>query len=166
MIPIKRRRILLIEDEEKTAVTIAECLPCFDIETVTTFNDAKRRLFSAEYSAILLDLLLPDTYRETAAGLSRALAEVWPHIPIIVMTGLNPVEAPTVVIRRAGAEKVLRKPVSPEVLRTALIDCIAPRESKQEVAPLRSDLEELKQAVAEISNPPPTSDPGKTKGRA
>lgn len=134
MIPVNRRRILLVEDHYESAKTLAECLPCFDVFSASTFKEATQKLFSQgdkRYSAIILDLRLPDG---AGPGLAGRLHSVWPEIPIVVITGMSQEEAPTVTVHRAGAERVLRKPVDVDDLRETLIDVIADKEAKQQTA--------------------------------
>jgi two-component system response regulator HydG len=139
-----RRRILLIEDDQDTAQTLAQCLPCFDVDGALTFREATWKLFSQKerpYSAVVLDLRLPDG---EGPVLANKLHTTWPQIPIVVVTGMSDHDAPSVALHHAGVECVLRKPIDPADLRAALIDVIAPREAKQEYEPLRRDAAEAK----------------------
>lgn len=164
---IRRRRILVIEDDFESAKALAECLPCFDAETVHRFDIAIHRLVNQgkyPYSAILLDLNLPD---KKGADVSLALHNSWPEIPIVVITGMSDTEAPTVVIRRAGAEYVIRKPIDMDELRKVLIDVIATKEAAKDYKPIKQDLKEAKNFMQEamdsaVTNKP-KSDPNKNK---
>ncbi len=141
-------RILLIEDEEKSSAALAQCLPCFEMVMVSTVRAAFRELFNHlvnPFSAIVLDLRLPDGRGpELITEVRARIDKLWPDVsvPIVVVTGMSPQEAPTVVIYGRGADKVLRKPIQPEELRLALIECISTREANKKFDPTINFMEE------------------------
>lgn len=151
MIPVARKRILLIEDNPVSAMALADCLPCFELDGATTFREARWKLshYIDPYSAIILDLRLPDAQ---GSQLAAALHTAWPNIPILVVTGMSEVDEPSVKIYRAGAEKVLRKPVDPELLRSSLIEVMAAQATRKELAPLKRTIEETRSMLDSSPN--------------
>ena len=144
----KLGNILLIEDNATTAALLTQCLPCFRVETAGTISQLAEALFKhreSPYSAIVLDLVLPDGYGPSlVSNVRNRVQNTWPEtrIPIVVLTGLSPVEAPTVTIHRSGADTVLRKPVSPDELRAALIEAISERITEERYGPTERFIEQ------------------------
>jgi len=152
MINIRRRRILIVEDDIASARNLAECLPCFEVDGADTFRDARRKLVSSiddPYSAIILDLQLPDAH---GSALAAIVHDKWTEIPIIVVTGMSAKEESSIKLYRAGAQKILRKPYDPEELRQALLEMISKKEASNLVSPARQDIQETKEMVSKLAN--------------
>lgn len=83
--------VLLIEDDEDDALLVEELLAeegqaHFQMECATRLRDGLDRLQATNYDVVILDLCLPD-----AEGLEgcHALRDRFPHIPVVVMTGMR-----------------------------------------------------------------------------
>lgn len=175
MIPIKRKKVLLIEDNKEQAKTLADCLPCFDMYGAFSFREAIFKMYQHRddpFSAVILDLGLPDTPAgHGGAWAAQRFKEGYPNMPVIVVTGLNEDEVDTVTIHKAGVAHVLRKPYNPEELRQLLLDLISDREARKQTEKVLQRTDAVKGIVdslldssmglSSVSKPP--SDPAKKK---
>lgn len=144
--------ILIVDDEPAiirsmtillTANGLTNTLACSDSRDVLNILD--------EYSVstILLDLTMPFTSGET---LLTQITEIYPDIPVIVVTGRNDVDV-AVRCMRSGAFDYLLKPVRSERLIMAVKRAV-------EVGELRNDYAMLKKKVLsqELEHPEIFSD--------
>jgi DNA-binding response OmpR family regulator len=146
-----KRRLLIVEDVPEQAQFLAGCLPDFEVEVAGSARETRLKLYSHRdkpFSAVVLDLGLPDS-----KGIETALVlqQLFPDMPLIVVTGMPPEEIETVVVRRAGAQNVhtvIRKPISPEKVRAALIEAISYRESVAETKEVREDVADIRSSLA------------------
>ncbi len=103
-------RLLLVEDEDRSALPLTELLESYDelaitVHRVTTIADASICIDRGEADLVILDLGLPDaTDLEGLERLRRCSAE----LPIIVLTGRNDDQLAAEALRR-GAEDYLVK---------------------------------------------------------
>jgi DNA-binding response OmpR family regulator len=107
-------RILVVEDNAELAGLIAEGLADADYETdrVATAADARHALGNARYSAVVLDLGLPDGDGLAVLGDVRARHD---EVPVLILTARAGVHD-RVVGLRAGADDYLTKPFAFEEL--------------------------------------------------
>ena len=107
-------RILVVEDNEELGGLIAEGLADAEYETdrVATAADARHALTTARYSAVVLDLGLPDGDGLTVLGDVRARHN---EVPILILTARVGVHD-RVAGLRAGADDYLTKPFAFEEL--------------------------------------------------
>lgn len=105
--PIK---ILLVEDNPAEARSVQECLleaehTVYNFTHAERFSDAKKILDEHAFDVVLLDLTLPDS-----KGIETVehTVKVAPHIPIVVLTGINDNGLATQALQ-AGAEDYLIK---------------------------------------------------------
>jgi signal transduction histidine kinase/DNA-binding NarL/FixJ family response regulator len=103
-------RLLLVEDSESDAMllehTLAEVsVESFQVAHVERMSEAVRRLASESFDAILLDLSLPDSRGVETVRQADAAA---PHLPIVVLTGLDDEEMGMEAVRQ-GAQDYLVK---------------------------------------------------------
>jgi DNA-binding response OmpR family regulator len=107
-------RILLVEDNERLLGLIRNVLTAakFDADGVTTAGDAKTALRSVAYSAMILDLGLPD---QDGLILLRQIRADGNSLPILILTARGGVED-RVRGLDAGADDYLIKPFAQEEL--------------------------------------------------
>jgi DNA-binding response OmpR family regulator len=107
-------RILVVEDNEELGGLIAEGLADAEYETdrVATAADARHALSTARYSAVVLDLGLPDGDGLAVLGDVRARHD---EVPILILTARAGVDD-RVAGLRAGADDYLTKPFAFEEL--------------------------------------------------
>jgi DNA-binding NtrC family response regulator len=108
------RRVLVVEDEPLVAIDYCKELSCEGAEIVGPFNCAARALACLDSEPVdvaVVDFALAD---RNSAALQGALERR--GIPYIVVTGY-----PRVLVRRHDEQNVLAKPVSPELLCSAVV---------------------------------------------
>ena len=99
-------RLLLVEDDDTIAVTLARALASegYDVERVSTGQEALRRYLDADL--VLLDLGLPDV---DGLDVCRRIRNVDPVLPIVMLTARRD-EIDVVVGLEAGALDYVVKP--------------------------------------------------------
>jgi len=104
-------RVLVIEDHRDIAENIREYLEAkaYDIDIATSGEEALRRLATARFDAIVLDLMLPGVDGLTLCR--RLRAEFQSHAPILMLTAKDLV-ADKVAGFEAGADDYMVKPFS------------------------------------------------------
>ena len=112
---IRRKRILLLEDDRTLSRLIAEQLQGmgYNVAAAHSWADAKAMLVGADPSLALLDIRLPD-----ADGLA-CLPELSAQCPVIVLTAFGTIKH-AVEAMRAGAAEYLAKPINPAELELAV----------------------------------------------
>ncbi|HEV2900601.1 MAG TPA: adenylate/guanylate cyclase domain-containing protein [Pseudaminobacter sp.] len=113
-------RILVVDDISSNRDLLSRRLlhDGHQVLTAESGLSALTRLADHEFDLVLLDILMPDM--NGIEVLSRLKAERrWRHIPVIMISGLNEVDA---VVRciEAGADDYLLKPFNPVLLRARI----------------------------------------------
>lgn len=106
-------RVLLVEDEPLVAVGVADLLTDAGAEVVgpcSTTGRALAALDSQDVDVAIVDYVLAD---DNSQGLQAALERK--GIPFIVVTGY-----PRVLVRRDMRQRVLSKPIPPDVLASTV----------------------------------------------
>jgi two-component system, cell cycle sensor histidine kinase and response regulator CckA len=103
-------RVLLVEDNPGDALLLSDALAqsastAFEVEHVERLADARARLGTAAYDAVLLDLSLPDSDGVATVAAVQPLAGA---APVLVLTGLDD-EALALAAVQAGATDYLVK---------------------------------------------------------
>ena len=106
-------RLLLVEDNEELSKLLVKSLETsgFDADAVTTAADALSVLGSTHYSAVILDLGLPDADGSTVL---RTLRSRQNAVPVLILTARDGVNDR--VAGLAGADDYLVKPFAVEEL--------------------------------------------------
>jgi len=101
-------RILLVEDNEELASLILRKLRSvdFSVDLVADASDARAALKAIQYSALILDLGLPD---EDGLGVLNTLRANDDPLPVLILTARGSVDN-RVAGLRAGADDYLVKP--------------------------------------------------------
>ncbi len=102
--------VLLVDDEARFLSSSSLTLRAAGVEPVLTVEDSRQvmpLLARQDVSVLVLDLTMPHLSGEE---LLKMVREEFPHLPVIVMTGLNEVET-AVSLMRDGAFDYLVKPV-------------------------------------------------------
>ncbi len=104
--------ILVVEDQPVCAEHTCEVLRVngYKPTWVGTLREALDAS-AIEYEAIFLDLLLPDTTRETAHEGVEAMRAQYPHTPLIVLSAYLP-EFRVMNLLKCGADFCLHKPLT------------------------------------------------------
>jgi DNA-binding NtrC family response regulator len=115
-----RRHLLLVEDEPTLARVLALVLTTAGY-TVTSCADGLEALETFRASPDLVDVLVSDVSIPGLSGdrLARALHEIRPHLPMVLMTGYSNMVTPHNA-RALGVTAFLEKPVDIDDLLAAL----------------------------------------------
>jgi len=81
-------RILVVEDEEDMAVLLRRALERrgFSVDLTSDGTEALAALASRPYALLITDIFMP---RMNGLRLVEAARQRWPHLPVIVITGLG-----------------------------------------------------------------------------
>lgn len=101
-------RVLLVEDEPQAARMLAQGLreAAYAVDVAGDGRTARYQASLAEYDAVILDVMLPD---EDGFAVCRALRNDRPHLPILMLTARDAVEA-RIAGLDSGADDYLTKP--------------------------------------------------------
>jgi diguanylate cyclase (GGDEF)-like protein len=111
-------RVLLVEDEDRSAFLLAELLRGLDdltveVQRVATIADASICIDHGEADLVVLDLGLPDaTELEGLERLQRCIRE----LPIIVLTGRNDDHLAMEALERGAEDYLIKGQASPEMI--------------------------------------------------
>ncbi len=114
-----KRRVLLVDDEPELVFTMAERLEIrgYDVDAVTSGQEALDRLSEATYDVAVVDVKMPGMGGQVVLG--RASQDL-PDLPVIMLTGHGSTEEFS-----GGACAYLFKPVSIEDLIETIEECAA-----------------------------------------
>ena len=141
-------RLLLVEDGAADALLLQNMLAevneeSFEVTHVELMADAVNRLANQAFDAILLDLSLPDSRGVGTVAQVNAAA---PHLPIVVMTGLDDGDTGTEALRQGAQDFLTKGQVGGRLLGRAIRYAM---ERKQTERQLKALNETLEQRVAE-----------------
>jgi DNA-binding NtrC family response regulator len=135
-----RKHLLIVDDERALREAIAERLTDhdFDVEQVSTGEEALQRLSDFAFDVLITDLRLPgiDGRQVLDAALER-----YPDIIAIVITGFGTVKDAVDAIKQ-GAADFITKPFQFDALLHVLSSAVEQRRLRAENAYLRSQLEQ------------------------
>src|SRR5918993_2988478 len=135
-----RKHLLIVDDERPLREAVAERLTDhgFDVEQVSSGEDALQRLGEFAFDVIITDLRLPgiDGRRVLDAALDR-----YPDIIAIVITGFGTVKDAVEAIKQ-GAADFITKPFQFDALLHVLTSAVEGRRLRAENAYLRSQLDQ------------------------
>jgi signal transduction histidine kinase len=141
-------RLLLVEDGVADALLLQHMLAesrdvSFQVTHVEIMADAVARLASDSFDAILLDLSLPDS---RGVGTVSQINAAAPHLPIVVMTGLDDKDLGMEAVRQGAQDFLTKGQVGGRLLARAIRYAM---ERKQTERQLKALNETLEQRVAE-----------------
>ena len=123
---LPRGRVLLVDDEESVLGFMRELLLSWGLEVEAVRRaSAARDLLAAEgtrFDLLVTDQTMPEL---SGADLAHAAQALRPGLPVLLYSGhadLIDVEA----LKHSGIRRVLRKPLEPAELRSAIEDCLGP----------------------------------------
>jgi two-component system OmpR family response regulator len=137
-------RVLVIEDDPRTAAEIAAALADhgYDVDSTYTGRDGLLRASTEKYDAIVLDRMLPGDL--DGLGVLATLRTVGNETPVLILSALSAVDE-RVRGLRAGGDDYLTKPFE-FVELTARLEVlvrrrtVSPRETNLQVGDLQIDL--------------------------
>ncbi len=144
-------RILIVEDDPNVREVLKRALgDTYEVDLASTGQDGLQQLNSQVYDLALLDLHLPGP---DGMSLLTAGTSLQPEAEFVLMTGEGTIES-ALEAMRLGAHDYLRKPLNLAELRMVLDRALEGRETRREVAALRSRVE-LTGRPAMIGRAPP-----------
>lgn len=122
----RRLRFLVVEDDADMRSFIVDALHEFGDGMETTDYDAAMAVLLApsrpRLDLVVVDCVLPNRRRRLLAGIAllRFIAERWPSLPVLVITGAELGEELVIDSFRSGARDFLRKPFDLDELLSAV----------------------------------------------
>jgi DNA-binding NtrC family response regulator len=114
-----KKRILIVEDSKDFSAVLTEGFRSENFATVSAYSsdDAYAALRSGGFAAVVLDWNLSDSHRgePTAKGILKSCKELYPHVPLIVVSGFADVDVRNDALHN-GADSFLAKPFGVELL--------------------------------------------------
>ena len=146
--------ILLVEDNPGDARLIRELFRdlqgrSFDILTAESFRQAHERLKEHRVDLALVDLSLPDSH-----GLDtfRKLAESYPSLPQVLLTGLNDQETAIQAVREGAQDYLLKVEVDGHILIRAIDYAIERKRIQVELEAANTRLQKSAEDLHSILN--------------
>ena len=110
---------LVVDSDQYSTTILGQILRGFGLTRhliLETGEEARAKLASSRFDLLICDAVLPDTHAtELIKWMRRQAAQNIKYMPIVVLTGYTQYSN-VVNLRDAGANIVVRKPVSPNVL--------------------------------------------------
>ena len=133
-------RVLVVDDDEAHAETVAEVLEARDYDVVVAHGgrQAQEILRREEFDVVLTDLLMADV---DGLGVLAASKAEQPEAEVVILTGHNSIET-AVAAMQAGAATYLTKPLDVEELRIVVEKRSESRKLARMNAELRKRLDE------------------------
>jgi signal transduction histidine kinase len=141
-------RLLLVEDGAADALLLQYMLAevndeSFEVTHVELMSEAIARLADDSFDAILLDLSLPDS---RGVGTVAQINAAVPHLPIVVMTGLDDQTTGMEAVRQGAQDFLTKGQVGGRLLTRAIRYAMERKQAEQQLKALNETLE---QRVAE-----------------
>lgn len=121
-----RPSVLIVDDDPDDLCALEATLEPLGLNIVRAEDgeDALRRLLEQDFTAVVMDLMMPRLNGFEAAALIRS-RDRCKNLPIIILTGFDNDGLRTVPGYRADGFDFLTKPVLPEALRSRVAECVA-----------------------------------------
>lgn len=144
----QKNKLVLVEDEDFFAQSVAEGLQNYNYE-VETFNNGENMLEKIDLNppdAVILDYHL-DNQRSNAFN-GKQVLEIMrarhPGIPVIMLTNMNNMEEAVLLIKRGAVDFIIKDDNFFDNLREALEKIFAVKGLINEVSKLKSNIKRLK----------------------
>jgi len=136
--------LLIVEDEEALAKSMARILKSRGLEADTAFSgaEARQRLAASKYEVVVLDVRLPD---ESGYGLLGELRALRPDIAVVMISGVDDPELGKAAVEH-GAHGYFVKPIGSTELYLAVYNAIHRRNLELEY---RANVHRLETMVSE-----------------
>ncbi|WP_447987270.1 PAS domain S-box protein [Nitrospira sp. Nam74] len=120
--PFLRPSVLIVDDEPDICRTLSDLLEHegYDVVSAERGKDAIAKIHERLFSAVLLDLGLPDIDGSTVL---RSVTDVYPNLPVIVLTACATEEKGAALLQQ-GAFAFLMKPYNNEQLKATLVRAV------------------------------------------
>jgi len=147
-------RALLIEDNSADAILIREMLnradgATFDISHVERLARGLAQFNEQMFDVVLLDLSLPDSQ---GFATFETLQSSVPHIPIIVLTGLNDKDVALKAMQHGAQDYLIKGSVDGELLKRTMRYAIERKVAEEALRQRTAQLEALNDVALEITS--------------
>lgn len=134
----KKREILIVEDEQDFANTLADRLKFEDASVKIAYNgnEALKKLEESQFEVVLLDLGLPDI---PGMDLIAPILKADPSLPIIIVTAHGDLKTAVAAIKK-GAHDFIVKPIQFEELWIKVINAVQSRRAQQTIATFEKEM--------------------------
>jgi two-component system response regulator AtoC len=132
--------ILVVDDDKdmRAYLETALSLMGYTVESVRGGKDALERIRKAKFSAIILDIMMPEMDGITTL---KKVREFDSDLPIIMLSALDQTKTIVKAVK-AGASDYVNKPFEDEELKIAIENVVERRRLVEEVKSLKIELEE------------------------
>ena len=148
--PMKKKSILVVDDEKNIRLTMAQSLEALDIPVHTAVNgeEALQKLRKGPFGLVFLDLKMPGM---DGMEVLRHIKDEWPKIRVIIITAHGTIES-AVEAMKLGAVDFVQKPFSAGEIRE-LAKLVLDRETLDErhAVDCRSLIELTKRHISDRS---------------
>ncbi len=147
---VRRKRILIVDDEEPNRDLLHAILESFGYESETAVNgtDAIAKLDS-EIDLVLLDVLMPEMDGFAVVRQIRASPD-WSDLPVIMVTVLDG-KSDRIRAVEAGANDFVSKPIDMLELKVRIASLLQMKEAQDAIKRHRAELEEtVERRTAEL----------------
>lgn len=120
----KSQRILIVDDEKNTRLTLAQTLETvgYHVETAVNREDALKQLAVGVFDLILLDPRMPGM---DGVDVLKQIVEQRPETPVVVVTAHSTVDT-AVEAMKIGAVDFVQKPFAPQDMRSLVAQVLDP----------------------------------------
>jgi two-component system, cell cycle response regulator len=138
MAALESYHVLLVDDNLADATLTADILGQgslgrFTVARAATFAEAKQRLSSARYDAVLLDLILPDVEGLEAV---KAVLAIAPDVPLVVLSGLDDERLALEAVLNGAQDYLIKGQGDAALLRRAIRHAIERKRVERELSQL------------------------------
>lgn len=137
-------RVLLVEDDQADALlarrSLSQCQTRFEIEHVSSLNEACERLEENRWDAVLLDLTLEDSH--ILEGVKR-LRGSYPQLPVVVLTNLDDPEIALEAIECGVQDYLVKGTSAPTALERSIHYAVQRQQVSFENQRLMGELERI-----------------------
>jgi two-component system cell cycle response regulator len=138
MAALESYHVLLVDDNLADAILTADILGQgslgrFTVVRAATFAEAKQRLSSTRYDAVLLDLILPDVEGLEAV---KAVLAIAPDVPLVVLSGLDDERQALEAVLNGAQDYLIKGQGDAALLRRAIRHAIERKRVERELSQL------------------------------
>jgi two-component system, sensor histidine kinase and response regulator len=135
-------KILIVDDKPENLTALKRTLEDLEIDilTVTSGDEALKKILHHQFALLILDVMMPEMDGYELAELIRSQNET-KHIPLIFLTAMDKSKKTVFKGYRTGAVDFLFKPVEEEILRNKINTFIELDQQKKELQRSNRDLE-------------------------
>lgn len=115
---MKKKKILVIDDEQIVLDSVRKILSAdeFEVDTTLSGQEGIKKALFHDYDIVLTDVRMPDTSGKTVL---REIKRVKPSLPVIIITGYSNIGSARETMQ-LGAADYVEKPFTPEELLKAI----------------------------------------------